>query len=296
MLSPDDLLNLTKTEPSAQTLAELTPQLLELLHESRAALRERSYAVLATWLEKGYYEETLKSLGDTFAHNLDLGLGKTDGDEAFVRAYSSLLLGEAIGYDAKNRKLSDTNCRRYLEASLNYMQSERDTRDFVSREKGWIHAIAHDADLLMQLANHPLLEIAELTSLLDTVAHVVRRLDGKVYLNLEDERLAYAAVNALKRELLSEEAVLAWLHDLTKPFAWGDDWREGLNEGQLEYARTYPWWSVYDAGSPYLEAYANIRNFVRSLYLQLSLASHELKLEPVEIALKQLDTGFYDLP
>lgn len=268
--------------PEGQQASTLLPTLLPMLGSIDPVLRDAyAYPILATWIERGLYASTeLRDIGQQMAANLLHGLEGQESDAIFLRTFSVLILASVIDYDLTHPFLEEREVRAWLEAGLRYLEGERDLRGYV-QEKGWAHSVSHTADLLMILAQHRYLGVADLERLLMAIAEKIRQRVAHIYLYDEDERLAYAVRKALKRDLLEMPFLTSWLQRLIE---LGDlpNWRDaGLN--------------VADAS-----AYINIRDFLRSLYFQLTL-SQELPAIAPDLAralletLRSIDLGFYTL-
>lgn len=270
--------------PGEYAVTTLTTELLTKLGSTDPVWRdELAYPILEQWIHRGYYSPAdLRELAAEMLANLRVGLGEHGTDSVFLRSFSALILMEIVGCDNEMHVLGSADITAYLDAALAYLAGERDLRGYV-QEKGWAHAVAHTADLLMMLAKSRHLAALDLRRLLDGIAAKVRERVPHVYLYAEDERLAYAVVSVLRRDLLDLGFLRAWvgqfaLHDGGKPWTPDD-------------MTTY-------AGAC---TYANVRTFLRSLSFQLALAEHPPTLAPELVlatteALRAMDFGFYALP
>ena len=214
--------------------------------------------------------------------NLHVGLGETHTDHVFLRSFSALVLMEIVSCDNEMHVLATADVRAYLEAGLTYLAGERDLRGYVP-EKGWAHAVAHTADLLLMLAKNRYLATPDLERILDGIAAKLRERVAHVYLHAEDERLAYAVMGALGRDLLDMSFLRPWLDRLAHQQN-GRPWKPGDI-------------TAYEGAC----GYVNVRAFLRSLYFQLALAANPLARAPellpaVADALRAMDFGFYALP
>ncbi len=265
-------------------VATLTTELLTKLGSTDPVWRdELAYPILEQWIHRGYYStDDLRELAADMLANLRAGLGEAGADSVFLRSFSALVLMEIVGCDNEMHVLSAADVHTYLDAALAYLAGERDLRGYVP-EKGWAHAVAHTADLLGALARSRYLAAPDLERILDGIAAKLRERVAHVYLHAEDERLAYAVMWALRRELLDMSFLRRWLDRLAH-HSDGRRWMPGditAHEGACTYSNT--------------------RACLRSLYLQLELAGNPPALAPellaaVADALRTLDFGFYTLP
>jgi hypothetical protein len=271
-----------KALPQGEWVAELAPELLSWLGSTDAELRDEfAYRILAAWIERDQFEpDQLRDMAAQMLANLQIGLGEPGGDSVFLRSYSTLVLMEIVAYDNAHSFLGKDEIPRILDAVLDYLRQECDLRAWIEGP-GWAHAIAHTADLLMMLGRNLQVGPAELERLLEGIADRLLQPCGAVFVQHEDERLAYAALNVLRRGLVGRGFLDRWLDRFTHP-AGRDSWR-------LVY--------TMDGESA---ARANVTGFLRSLYFQLILTENPPPeatehLAAVLATLESMDIGFYAL-
>ena len=268
--------------PQGEWVAELTPELLAWLGSTDPELRDEfAYRILAAWIERGQYgPEQLRGMAKQMTANLEAGLGEEGTDSVFLRTYSVLILMEVVAHDNADPFLDPADLDGYLEAALGYLRRERDLRSWVPGP-GWANAVGHTADLLMMLARSPHLGSGELERILTAIADRVLAPTPVVFVHHEDERLAYASLNVLRRQLVARPVVIDWLDRFTAP-AGRSDWRQAY------------------ATVPESAARANATSFLRSLYFQLLLTAEpppdrQETLDAIVATLHKADIGFYDL-
>jgi hypothetical protein len=268
--------------PQGEWVAELTPELLSWLGSTDPELRDDfAYRILAAWIERGQYgPDQLRTMAKQMTANLEVGLGEQGTDSVFLRTYSALILMEIVAHDNADPFLDPADLDGYLEATLGYLRRERDLRSWVPGP-GWANAVGHTADLLMMLARSPHLGATELERILGAIADRLLTLAPVVFVHHEDERLAYTALNVLRRGLVGRPALLAWLGRFARP------------PGQVDWRQAY----ADEAASA---ARANVTAFLRSLYFQLLLTEAppqdaRATLDDVVAVLRQADIGFYQL-
>jgi hypothetical protein len=145
--------------------------------------------------------------------------------------------------------------------------------------------------LLWVLAQSRYLGAADLARMLNAIAAKLATPTEQVYLYGEDQRLSYAVVTALLRDLLDLPTLNAWLDELVHPAS--RDWKAAFTSLDTT------------------NAYHNTTTFLRSLYFQLLFgikppswypdrtlyertpALRDALLPMIAGALKQLDRGFY---
>jgi Protein of unknown function (DUF2785) len=268
--------------PQGEWVAELAPELLSWLGSTDAELRDEfAYRILAAWVEREQFPpDQLRDMVRQMLDNLHVGLGERDTDSVFLRSYSTLVLMEIVAHDNAHPFLGQGEAASLLDQVLEYLRKERDLRAWVEGP-GWAHAVAHTADLLMMLARNLQLGAVELERLLDGIADRLLEPSGVVFVQHEDERLAYAALNLLRRGLVGRAARDRWLERFVRP-SGQDDWR-AVHESPIASATR-----------------ANVTSFLRSLYFQLLLTPNQPpdgdeQLAAVLSTLQRMDIGFYSL-
>lgn len=236
--------------PPDLPLADLTAELTGLLGDVDPHRRDKlAYPVLATWIERGVYDDLLPGLGDGMAAGLRVGIGEAEGDQVFRRSFSALVLGECIARDTAHPTLPAGTVLEWGDRIASWMLDERDLRGYVPG-KGWAHAVAHGADALGTLAGSPHVGAGELTVVLDVIAERVMLPADRLLTAGEPDRLARATMRVLRRDAVPVDILEPWVERLG------------------EHASTRPRRSEVD---PYLYG-GNADAYLRSLYLQLALA------------------------
>lgn len=236
--------------PEGHALENLTDILFSYLGSTDPEFRDDiGYVVYANWLKQELYSrETIKSHVDKLLANLDKGIGETESDTVFLRAFSILLLAEIVHNDNKKQLLDKNQIRTILEKGLWYIDNEKDPRGYIPR-KGWAHALAHTADLMLVLARNRHIDGSDLWRMLATIANKIIHSMRSVYIHGEDERLASAVMEILRRDLISLNQLEIWTRSFKEPD--GKDWKGAYVEEERSYA------------------FQNTRNLLRSIYFAL---------------------------
>lgn len=236
--------------PDGHTLDNLTEILFSYLGSIDPVLRDNiAYEVYANWLQQEKYSsDTIRSHVTMLLSNLEKGIGESISDTVFLRAFSVLLLAEIVHNDNKKLLLDSAQVKTILEKGIWYLGAEKDARGHVPI-KGWAHALAHTADLMLVLAQNRHTNAADLWSILSTISNQIVHSSNHVYIHGEDERLANAVIEILRRDLVSLNQLDAWAKTLARP----DD---------------RDWKGVY-VEEDRNRAYQNTRNLLRSIYLTL---------------------------
>lgn len=260
--------------PEGYTLAELTETLFGYLPSPDPELRDEiAYTVYANWLKREMYSmEDIGSHVRQLLANLERGIGETETDSVFLRAFSILFLAEIVHNDNKQPLLEEDQIRSILARGLWYLLAERDPRGHIP-VKGWAHALAHTADLMLVLGRNRHLNGKDLRKILDAIAKKIVHATEYIYIHGEDERLASAIVEILRRDLIPADEVETWSKIFIAPD--GQDWKGVYTDEKRN------------------RAYQNTRNLVRSIYLELLTSPEEFEhrekhLAVFFLALKEL--------
>ena len=222
----------------------LAVQMMDCLGSTDPELRDGLiYQTLARWSEWYLGTPQLDALLDIAlaADHLTLAVGEPEGDAVFMRAFSSLAVAMFVEQHRARPYLSAERVREVHRTMLAYLSRERDERGWVPG-KGWADAVSHAADALDELAQCPELGEADLLETLQVIRETIVRAKA-VFPGEEDERLATAAVSAVRRGVLTRESIAAWILDFTT----------------LEAVGTYHEW---------FWRRANVKRFLRSLFFR----------------------------
>lgn len=236
--------------PEGHTLDNLSGILFSYLGSTDPELRDQiAYEVYANWLEQERYSsDVIRSHVDRLLANLEKGIGETASDTVFLRAFSVLLLAEIVHNDNKKPLLDASQVKTILEKGIWYLGAEKDPRGHVP-VKGWAHALAHTADLMMVLARNRHIDAADLWSILSTISNQTIHSTNHIYIHGEDERLANAVMAILRRDAVSLNQLEAWAKTFSRPD--GKTWKGAYVEEDRN------------------RAYQNTRNLLRSIYLAI---------------------------
>lgn len=242
--------------PSDRPLADLTAELTRMLGDPDPDRRDSiAYPTLATWIERGVYDDLLSGLGDGMASGLTVGLGERDTDTVYRRSFSVLLLGECLRRDNARSLLPGAKVLEWGDRIATWLLRERDLRGYIPN-RGWAHAVAHGADALAELAASSHAGKAELTVVLDVVADRVLARTDTLFTAGEPDRLAAATMAVLRRNVV--------------PLSILEPWVARIAGGASARAHN---------GDPY-RLTGNPEAFLRALHLQVALAPHPPDVRP----------------
>ena len=245
--------------PADRPLDDLTAELTTMLGSTDPEVRDgTAFPALATWIDRGVYDDLLSGLGDGMVAGLSVGLGEQGTDTVFRRSFSALIVGACLERDNTQHLLPGAKILDWGDRLATWFLTERDTRGFVP-EKGWAHAVAHGADAIGALGESPHLAGAEHAVLLDILAERLLQQPADEPLTAgEPDRVAAAAMQILRRNTLGTDVLEPWVHRLGaagNPFS-----------GPVDH-------------DPYAPTAAP-QAFLRALFLQLSLAPEPPTVRP----------------
>lgn len=170
-----------------------------------------AYSVLANWIyrQRIVPEDERRRLLRSWQDNLTIGIGQRDDDTVLLRSFSALSLGVLAILDNETPYLDRETFNGLLGASLAYLRDEQDVRGFDAR-LGWLHSVAHTADLLKFLARSRHLQPQEQAAILNAIAAKLTVVVTPL-VHGEDERLARAVLSIVSRTDFDEAGFAAWL-------------------------------------------------------------------------------------
>jgi hypothetical protein len=234
--------------PTDRSLVEMTEELTRMLGDPDPDIRDGiAFPTMATWIDEGVYDDLLLGLGDGMCHGLDVGLGETGNDTVFRRSFCALILTECIDRSSAAGLVGPDAVLRWGDRVMSWLVREQDLRGFVPGH-GWAHAVAHGADALGALARSPYLGRLELTVILDVIADRLLAPTEAFFVCGEDDRLAFATMHLLRRDILGLDVLEPWVARL----AAGAQARGSVESNPFHVA-------------------GNVQGYLRSLHLQLGV-------------------------
>jgi hypothetical protein len=233
--------------PAGYTLSGLTRELFSYLGSTDPQLRDEiGYTVFANWLKQDRYSaEEVRGYIKKLLANLHTRIGETESDSIFLRTFSILFLAEIVHNDNKKSLLDKSDITFVLEQGLWYIAAEKDPRGYISL-KGWAHTLAHSADLMLVLGRNRHLEEPDLLNILSAISEKIIHSTNYIYVHGEDERLASAVNQILRRDTIPVENIKAWAGSFT-----AQDWTGAYIHEERN------------------RAFQNTRNLLRSIYLEI---------------------------
>lgn len=211
--------------------ADLASGLVECLADADPQLRDAvAYTGLSHWLRGGELDPALRA---ALIERVMSMLQDADDTAGFARSFAALVLSELVRADRIDPQLPAPSLARIRHAAVAWYPQIRDYRAHDPVE-GWRHAVAHGADLILQLAVHPATDAAALAELIRTLASQIAPAGDYGYRHSESERQARAVYFAYQSELLEQAWWSNWFDELTvigpgkRPWSESFDTAEGL--------------------------------------------------------------------
>jgi Protein of unknown function (DUF2785) len=203
--------------PPDRAVESLTAELLADLGSSDPEVRGVfAYPILERWIsQERYTPGELRAMVTELTRNLAPGPDEQGTDNVFLRSFSALTLATILYFEIEHPFLEEGEVRAVLEQVLAYYPAEQDLRGYVPDSPGWIHAVAHGADLLGVLGLNRYMRTADLEHIMEALATKIAPPVAHVYLYNEDMRLVRAVMWVLSQDLLMLPFVSDWLERLT---------------------------------------------------------------------------------
>ncbi len=210
-------------------------ELVGMLADQDPAVRdEQAYPVLLNWIRRGVLDGQLAAIGDRM-------LGRFEHPEVQARTFAPLILAAAVARDsaavARDSAASDQEdaagastvadlldagtVRRWRDAFAAWWPGEAEIRGWDDR-LGWLHAVAHGADLAGELGASPRLDGPAAADVLTLIAERVVAATDYRYAQMEEDRVAVAVAQILARPGLTVADATGWLEPVDRLFATGE--------------------------------------------------------------------------
>ena len=154
------------------------------------------------------------------------------GDATLVRSFSSLLLALILDVDQTadspyHQILSTDQLQTIFGQTLLYLQQETDSTGW-DTEKGWVHAFAHGAELLLYAGLHKEFPQERMEELLETLTIVLKQREA-LFTAGEERRLAFMVTQLLIQEKFQQTQLCHWIEKLDFPNQSPQDYFALLN-------------------------------------------------------------------
>lgn len=157
-------------------------------------------------------DDTMRALLVDLTQRIKL---EAEDPAGFGYTFGALGLAEVARADRIAAFLTDDELVKLLVDAQDWFINIGDYRGF-SNEEGWRHAVAHGADLLMQLALNPRVDAEGLRLIVSTAGRQVAP-ESHAYVHGEPERLARPVLFAVQRGAMTEAEWGTWLSAVATP-------------------------------------------------------------------------------
>jgi hypothetical protein len=200
--------------PAGRAFPELADELLEALCSTDPALRDQqAYPVLTAWIIAGHLDDQLTALGERVT-------GLLSHPQIQARTFAALILAALIHRDTAAAVLDTQTLPYWTDRFAAWWLAETDLRGWDDR-LGWLHAVAHGADVVGELGLSPRLDDKDLARQLDLVSARLLAPTSYVFAHQEDDRVALATATVLARPELPAAAATGWLDAVRRCFEDG---------------------------------------------------------------------------
>jgi hypothetical protein len=182
----------------------LARDLLPCLGSANPVLRDTiGYGLYSYWLRNGRLDRDSKGFLQS-ALQSDL-----QSNDSLQRSFSALILAELMRADAIDAFMTAADRDALLQRTSDALRAETDYRG-LDGELGWVHPVAHLADVLWRFALHPDLDAEQARQIQLAVGSKATPLDASYAFN-EGDRLARVISQLMAREVLAEDQWQSWL-------------------------------------------------------------------------------------
>lgn len=213
----DQLLSLKQSKfavPDATRRNATALALADCVGNPDPAIRDGvAYEGIQAWLRgKQLDSATVVQLGMA----LEQSLAAPPDAAGFRRPFAALVLSEVARADRVTPTLSPAALESMVGAAEEYIRSINDYRGYTDGE-GWRHAVAHSADLVLQLGVNPRVTAGQVQRLVDALGTQVTPAAGHAYVHTEPDRMARAIFFIHRRAVLPDTTWPGWLARATSP-------------------------------------------------------------------------------
>ena len=216
----------------------LARELVGCLASPAPELRDgTAYELYTLWLRNDRLTDDTRRLLLT---ELSSRLADPSPAATLPRSFSALVLAELMRSDAIEPFMDDVSRETLLATVGEALREESDYRG-LDPALGWVHPVAHMADLLWRFALHPATTSDEARAVLDAVRAKAAP-NTTAYAFNEPDRLARAVSTVILRELVPAEDTVAWLETYATPTSlekWSDAFRTPSGMAELHNTKLF---------------------------------------------------------
>jgi hypothetical protein len=225
---------------------ELTYQLMDEIGNKDSHLRDNIiYPCLAHLLHDKHFDNNqLTNITKELMSEKYLTYDMDNSIEYSVlkRSFTALQIALLIYVHNRDNIFEKGYVNEIFNTVIDYYSKETYLRGY-DEAVGWIHSIAHSADMFSRLVECTELDNNNYERMMDEIC-IKFQVSTYTYVSDEDERTVTAIMKLLERDILTKEYILSWVNKL----------------GDYDRPKMYP--EVYRINS-------NVKNLLRSLYFRI---------------------------
>ena len=227
-----------KAETDELPADRLALELVSCLGSPDPELRDRiGYELFAKWLRSdSLNDETRHSLLEKLSAHLE----DASSDATLSRSFSALILAELMRSDGLKPFMSDADRQILLKAAAKALQSETDFRGLTD-DIGWVHPVAHMADLQWRFVLHPATSSVQADDILRAVRTKVAPTTVSYAFN-ESDRLARVVATIVRRNLVDAGSIRNWILAFQVPQSmekWSDAFQSPTGMAELHNTKQF---------------------------------------------------------
>ncbi len=160
----------------------------------------------------------------------------------FAQPFAALILAEVVRVDRIAPYLTEKQRQNVINTATHYMISIDDYRGF-DDTAGWLHAVAHSADLFLQLALNKQITASQLKQLLEAISMQVVAKDAHFYHCGEPKRLALPTIYIVLTGKLTQHDISQFFDSIVDPAPfkdWQSVYNSNLGLAKLHNSRICP--------------------------------------------------------
>ena len=214
---------------------ELAIELVSCLGSPDPELRDRiGYELFANWLRQEKLSDETRT---RLLFELSANLGNQSKAMGLTRSFSALILAEVMRSDSIKAFMNDEQRQALLDKATAAIAHEDEFRG-LDADIGWVHPVAHMADLLWRFALHPKTDTKQAKQILDAVRSKVAPTSVSYAFN-EGDRLARVVTTLITSKLIDANSMAAWIQQFEKPLSM-EKWSEAFQspDGMAELHNT----------------------------------------------------------
>ncbi|MGE0145693.1 MAG: DUF2785 domain-containing protein [Planctomycetota bacterium] len=204
--------------PAPTEVTALVGELDEMLTSPDPVQRDEiAFSLLARWI----YRDRCVELADRrrllarWQARLGERIENADADAVAARSFAALSLSLLVALDNEAPFLDAEEFASLHAAATRYLRDEPDVRG-LTESHGWLHSVAHTADLLKFLLRSRHLTADQQVDVLNAIGAKLQSVDVPLA-HGEPERIARAVIALLLREDLARPPARSWLASLRAP-------------------------------------------------------------------------------